>query len=153
MSLAASAHSTRSFAVFCLHASTNSGHFASATAVFCFARSVFCESAPAAAPAFLNSRSTRWSRSCLHWSSDGALLQPAAARRVTSTQRVIGAIVPEAQTRRVSFIYAVEVVAAGRGGQDRAAIVPIDDGLVIVVADGAGGTAAGAQAAQAIVDA
>jgi serine/threonine protein phosphatase PrpC len=42
---------------------------------------------------------------------------------------------------------------AGRSGDDRAAVVPIDDGLVVVVADGAGGTGGGAQAAQAIVDA
>jgi PPM family protein phosphatase len=53
----------------------------------------------------------------------------------------------------VPIAYALEIVASGRTGDDRAAVVPIDDGLVIVVADGAGGTGGGAKAAQAIVDA
>src|SRR5439155_25012810 len=53
------AHSTRDFDVLVVHTSMNSFDFASATAVFCFARSAFCWSVAPAAPAFLNSRSTR----------------------------------------------------------------------------------------------
>jgi PPM family protein phosphatase len=51
------------------------------------------------------------------------------------------------------FVHAVEVVASGRAGDDRAAVISIDDGIVIALADGAGGTGGGAKAAQAIVDA
>lgn len=45
------------------------------------------------------------------------------------------------------------VVAASGAGQDRVAIYPAGGGVVIVLADGAGGTGNGARAAQAIVDA
>jgi serine/threonine protein phosphatase PrpC len=47
--------------------------------------------------------------------------------------------------------YVVVVVPAT--GQDRAAVFERGDGLVVVLADGAGGTGGGAQAATAIVDA
>jgi serine/threonine protein phosphatase PrpC len=53
----------------------------------------------------------------------------------------------------VRLIHAVEVVAARGSGQDRAFVNECDDGFVIVLADGAGGTGNGADAAQAIIDA
>jgi serine/threonine protein phosphatase PrpC len=46
---------------------------------------------------------------------------------------------------------AVKVVAAGRLGQDRAAVLPRRGGYMFVLADGAGGTAGGADAAEAII--
>jgi PPM family protein phosphatase len=48
--------------------------------------------------------------------------------------------------------YAIEVVAARGRGQDRAAVFERSGGLVIALADGAGGTAAGDVAARAVVD-
>lgn len=48
--------------------------------------------------------------------------------------------------------YVIEVVA-GSANQDRAAVVPHDDGFVVALADGAGGTGNGAAAADAIVEA
>jgi serine/threonine protein phosphatase PrpC len=52
------------------------------------------------------------------------------------------------------FTYALEIAAAGRsGGQDRATVTELGNDIMIVVADGAGGTGNGAVAAQAIVDA
>lgn len=51
------------------------------------------------------------------------------------------------------FIYVVEVAAARGTGQDRAGVFGRDDGIVIALADGAGGTGNGATAAQAIIDA
>jgi serine/threonine protein phosphatase PrpC len=53
------------------------------------------------------------------------------------------------------FAHAVEVFSAGRSGQDRAVVVERDGGagLLIALADGAGGTGRGAVAAQAVVDA
>ncbi|MBI5545465.1 MAG: protein phosphatase 2C domain-containing protein [Deltaproteobacteria bacterium] len=44
------------------------------------------------------------------------------------------------------------LVQARQSGDDRLAVVETDDGLVLVVADGAGGAAGGAQAASSIVD-
>lgn len=51
------------------------------------------------------------------------------------------------------FTYAIEVVPQRARGQDRAAVVRIADGLVIALADGAGGTGNGEVAAQAVIDA
>ncbi len=48
---------------------------------------------------------------------------------------------------------AIRLEAAGADGQDRAAALPFGDGHLLVVADGAGGVAGGAAAAQAVVDA
>jgi serine/threonine protein phosphatase PrpC len=48
--------------------------------------------------------------------------------------------------------YAVEVVDADRG-EDRAVVIPAHDGMLIVLADGAGGTSNGGAAAQAVIDA
>src|SRR6185436_12464310 len=86
---AASAHSTRVRAIFLLQVSRNSPALASETACFCLAISALSESLDAAAPAFLNSRSTRWSSSCLHWSSEGAFLQPTASNTPAIIQRFI----------------------------------------------------------------
>ena len=47
----------------------------------------------------------------------------------------------------------VHLVAARGGGEDRAAVFERPDGIVVALADGAGGTGNGAVAAQAIVDA
>ena len=49
--------------------------------------------------------------------------------------------------------HAMRVCGVRGAGQDRAAVIAIDGGLVIALADGAGGTGAGDVAAQAIVDA
>jgi serine/threonine protein phosphatase PrpC len=46
----------------------------------------------------------------------------------------------------------IEVADAHRSGQDRAEVFELDDQVVVVVADGAGGTGNGAAASQAIVD-
>jgi len=51
------------------------------------------------------------------------------------------------------FAYAIEVVPQRARGQDRAAVVRIADGLVIALADGAGGTGNGEVAAQTVIDA
>jgi serine/threonine protein phosphatase PrpC len=48
--------------------------------------------------------------------------------------------------------YVVEIASAN-SNQDRACVVPLDDGILIALADGAGGTGNGALAAQAVVDA
>jgi hypothetical protein len=51
------------------------------------------------------------------------------------------------------FTWAIEVISQRATGQDRAAVVPVSDGLVIALADGAGGTGNGAVAAQTVIDA
>jgi serine/threonine protein phosphatase PrpC len=53
----------------------------------------------------------------------------------------------------IRFTHVVEVVAARGAGQDRARVVERDNGLVIALADGAGGTGNGAMAAEAIIEA
>ncbi len=53
----------------------------------------------------------------------------------------------------MTWRYAMRVCGVRGAGQDRAAVIAIDGGLVIALADGAGGTGAGDVAAQAIVDA
>jgi len=52
-----------------------------------------------------------------------------------------------------SFSYAIEVVAQRGAGDDRAVVVPLHAGVVIALADGAGGTGNGGLAAQAVIDA
>lgn len=52
-----------------------------------------------------------------------------------------------------AFDHAVKIVGARGAGQDRAAVFEKPDALVVVLADGAGGTSRGASAAQAIADA
>lgn len=49
--------------------------------------------------------------------------------------------------------HAIEVAAVTGTGQDRARVFACDDGLVVALADGAGGTGNGARAAEAIIDA
>src|SRR5688500_11602629 len=49
--------------------------------------------------------------------------------------------------------HAIEIAAAGPSGQDRARVVAVEDGWIVVVADGAGGTGNGALAADAVVSA
>jgi serine/threonine protein phosphatase PrpC len=51
------------------------------------------------------------------------------------------------------MLHAIKIEQARPDGQDRARVVEVDDGLVIALADGAGGTGNGAVAAQAVVDA
>ncbi len=51
------------------------------------------------------------------------------------------------------FAHVVEIAAARRNGEDRARVFAAEGGIVIALADGAGGTGNGARAAQAIVDA
>lgn len=48
-------------------------------------------------------------------------------------------------------MFVVEIVAAKGSGQDRVSVVELGDGLVIALADGAGGTGNGAVAAEAII--
>ena len=51
------------------------------------------------------------------------------------------------------FAHVVEVVGVRGGGQDRARVFERDAGIVVALADGAGGTGNGAIAAEAIIDA
>lgn len=51
------------------------------------------------------------------------------------------------------FVHISTVVGARGAGQDRVGVRELDDGIVIALADGAGGTGGGAQAAQAVIDA
>lgn len=53
----------------------------------------------------------------------------------------------------MELAYAAEIAAATPPGQDHAVVLERGGGLVIVLADGAGGTRAGGMAAQAVVDA
>jgi serine/threonine protein phosphatase PrpC len=53
----------------------------------------------------------------------------------------------------VPFFTTKHIVGANGPGEDRAGIIPFGDGLVIVVADGAGGTGSGAEAADMVVQA
>jgi serine/threonine protein phosphatase PrpC len=53
----------------------------------------------------------------------------------------------------VRLTHAVEIAAARGGGQDRACVFEWDDGFVVALVDGVGGTGNGAVAAQAIVEA
>ena len=53
----------------------------------------------------------------------------------------------------VRVAHAVTIAPARGLGQDRAQVFDTDDGVVVVLADGAGGTADGATAARAVVDA
>jgi serine/threonine protein phosphatase PrpC len=50
------------------------------------------------------------------------------------------------------FAHVVEIAATSRNGEDRARMFAPEGGIVIALADGAGGTGNGARAAQAIVD-
>lgn len=52
----------------------------------------------------------------------------------------------------MSFEAAMKVEGRGGDCQDRVALIERDSGLVAVVADGAGGTSGGAEAAQTVVD-
>lgn len=47
--------------------------------------------------------------------------------------------------------HAVEVRAQRGTGQDRVAVLPVDDGIVIAVVDGVGGTSRGTEAADAVI--
>ncbi|MGE0551720.1 MAG: hypothetical protein AB7O24_26500 [Kofleriaceae bacterium] len=51
------------------------------------------------------------------------------------------------------FEYAVQVVTAARGGDDRAAVIETAEGIVVAVADGAGRIGNAAIAAEAVIDA
>jgi serine/threonine protein phosphatase PrpC len=51
------------------------------------------------------------------------------------------------------FLHVTKVIAMRGSGQDRAAVIETGDGIVIALADGAGGTANGGLAAQAVIDA
>lgn len=51
------------------------------------------------------------------------------------------------------FDVAVVAESAGVNGQDRATVTSDDDGIVVALADGAGGTGGGELAAQAVIDA
>ena len=46
-----------------------------------------------------------------------------------------------------------KIVLTGTAGQDRADVIPIDKGIVLVVADGAGGMGGGAEAAEHVIEA
>src|SRR6185295_18722755 len=51
------------------------------------------------------------------------------------------------------FVYVTKVVGTRGAGQDRAHVQEVGDGVVIALADGAGGTGGGSKAAQAVIDA
>lgn len=50
------------------------------------------------------------------------------------------------------FVHAIEIAPRRGEGQDRALVLPCEHGVVVAVADGAGGTAGGERAAKAVVD-
>jgi serine/threonine protein phosphatase PrpC len=52
-----------------------------------------------------------------------------------------------------NFRWAIAVVPQRGAGEDRAAVVPVAGGVVIALADGAGGTGHGEAAAEAVIDA
>jgi serine/threonine protein phosphatase PrpC len=54
--------------------------------------------------------------------------------------------------RHAGYDYALLIESASATGQDRATVVPTTDGLIIALADGAGGTGSGAKAAEAAID-
>jgi len=56
-------------------------------------------------------------------------------------------------TNETGFVHAIEIAARRGEGQDRALVLPCEHGVVIAVADGAGGTSGGERAAKAVVDA
>jgi hypothetical protein len=84
-----------------------------------------------------DSREAHWLVGCALPDDERMALLLAAARR------------PPSAPPRLALLSAVHA-ARGRG-QDRVAIVPLDDGVGIVVADGAGGTGDGAAAAERVV--
>ena len=49
------------------------------------------------------------------------------------------------------MFFAIKIVAAGRAGQDRAEVLPLPNGAIFILADGAGGTSGGAEAADALL--
>lgn len=51
------------------------------------------------------------------------------------------------------FVHVTKVVGIRGVGQDRARVQEVGDGVVIALADGAGGTGGGSKAAQAVIDA
>jgi len=55
--------------------------------------------------------------------------------------------------RHADIEYVVAIEDCGSAGQDRATVMHIADGIIIALADGAGGTANGAQAAEAVIKA
>src|SRR5689334_19787991 len=50
------------------------------------------------------------------------------------------------------FEHAIEIAPRRGEGQDRGLVLPCEHGVVIALADGAGGTSGGARAAKAVVD-
>src|SRR5689334_8010615 len=50
------------------------------------------------------------------------------------------------------FVHAIEIAPRRGEGQDRAVVLPCEHGVVIALADGAGGTSGGARAATAVID-
>jgi serine/threonine protein phosphatase PrpC len=68
--------------------------------------------------------------------------------------RVVGEFDRRTPTaRHDGFDYAIAIQSSGRAGQDRATVVHVRGGLIIALADGAGGTAHGAEAAEAVITA
>ena len=51
------------------------------------------------------------------------------------------------------FVHAIEIAPRRGEGQDRGLVLPCEHGVVIALADGAGGTSGGDRAAKAVVDA
>jgi PPM family protein phosphatase len=68
-------------------------------------------------------------------------------RSAICATRVLTQIMPN------GFIHVTTVVGVRGAGQDRAGVQDVGDGVVIALADGAGGTGDGSKAAQAVVDA
>jgi serine/threonine protein phosphatase PrpC len=76
--------------------------------------------------------------------------------RSIATSSIVAAITDQVTEEFSSGLHAAGLVIGERGAeacQDRASIVPVDDGLVLVLADGAGGLGGGAQAAEAVITA
>jgi PPM family protein phosphatase len=50
------------------------------------------------------------------------------------------------------FVHAIEIAPRRGEGQDRGLVLPCEHGVIVALADGAGGTAGGERAAKAVVD-
>jgi serine/threonine protein phosphatase PrpC len=87
-----------------------------------------------------------------HWAKTAEIKAAARkARRIKDADSVREELVESPASTKLSI--AVRVHGSVGPGQDHAGAFDLDGGLVLVVADGAGGTSGGAEAAQSVIDA
>jgi PPM family protein phosphatase len=87
-----------------------------------------------------------------HWAKTAEIKDAARkARRIKDADRVREEPIESTASTKPSV--AVRVRGSVGPGQDRAGAFEVDGGHVLVVADGAGGTSGGAEAAQSVIDA